>query len=82
MHPDLETQPFAQIRLVTLQAQRDVLMEVFPEAQQLGRAAAFLKDPRVLPLCELILNGVTSYEVNRPDFTGGQNSRRIAFYGT
>lgn len=62
MHPDLETQPLAQIRLATLQAKRDALMEMFPEAQQLGRAAAFLKDPRVLPLCELILNGVTSYE--------------------
>ncbi|MCI5040242.1 MAG: hypothetical protein MRY81_11220 [Donghicola eburneus] len=62
MHPDLETQPFARVRWATLQAQREVLMGVFDEAHRIGRAADFLKDPRVLPLCELILNGATSYE--------------------
>lgn len=62
MHPDLETQPLARIRWAKLQAQREVLMEVFDEAHRIGRAAEFLKDSRVLPLCELILNGATSYE--------------------
>ncbi len=28
------------------------------------------------------LNGVRRSDVNRPGFTGGQNSRRIARYGT
>lgn len=54
MHPDLETQPLARVRWATLQAQREVLMEVFYEAHRIGRAADFLKDPRVLPISELI----------------------------
>ena len=62
MHPDIETQPFARIRWATLQAQREALMEVFDEAHKIGRAADFLKDSRVVPLCELILNGATLYE--------------------